>query len=285
MARWSARRTAFRAVLTGEACVSPASVFDPMSARIATDLGYETGILAGSTASMTVLGAPDLIVLTLTELAEQTHRISRAADLPLLIDADHGYGNALNVMRTVEELEAAGAAALSIEDTDLPARHGAPNTPALLSIEESVGKMRAAMAAKPDPDMVVLGRTSAAQISNVDDCRARVAAYDAVGVDGIFLVGVPDHAALDTIAATTDKPMILGSAGPGMKDRDLLAARGVRVLLTGHQPIAAARRAVHDALKALRDGTDPPPLAEPSLTDATLRRDEYRAWTRDFLGG
>lgn len=285
MARWSERRAAFRAVLAGEACLSPASVFDPMSARIAAELGYETGILAGSTASMTVLGAPDLIVLTLTELAEQASRISRASNLPLLIDADHGYGNALNVMRAVEELEAAGVAALSIEDTDLPARHGDPDTPALLSIEESVGKMRAAMAAKLDPDLVVLGRTSAAQISDVQDCRARVAAYDAAGVDGIFLVGVPDRAALDTIASATDKPLVLGGAGAEMKDRDYFASRGARILLTGHQPIAAAQRAVHETLKALREGTALPPLAESSLMDTALRRDDYRAWTRDFLDG
>ncbi len=124
MSRWSARRDRFRAVLQGALCIHPASVFDPVSARIAEDLGFEAGMFAGSIASLTVLGAPDIIVLTLSEFAEQAHRICRAGSLPLLCDADHGYGNALNVMRTVEELEAAGVAALSIEDTDLPQPHG-----------------------------------------------------------------------------------------------------------------------------------------------------------------
>src|SRR5690242_20855349 len=117
---WIPRRERFRALLSGPRCVHPGSVFDPISARIAEDLGFEIGMFAGSIASLTVLGAPDLIVLTLTEFAAQANRICRAGNLPLMCDADHGYGNALNVMRTVEELETAGVSGLSIEDTKLP---------------------------------------------------------------------------------------------------------------------------------------------------------------------
>src|SRR6185369_8808629 len=102
---WTERRERFRAILANGRCVHPGSVFDPISARIAEDLGFEIGMFAGSTASLTVLGAPDLIVLTLSEFAEQAYRICRAGDLALLVDADHGYGNALNVQRTVQELE------------------------------------------------------------------------------------------------------------------------------------------------------------------------------------
>ncbi|MCH7889010.1 MAG: isocitrate lyase/phosphoenolpyruvate mutase family protein, partial [Proteobacteria bacterium] len=123
--RWTERRERLRALLAGRRCIHPGSVFDPISARIAEDLGFEVGMFAGSVASMVVLGAPDLIVLTLTEFAEQAHRICRAGNLPLLVDADHGYGNALNVKRTVEELETAGVAALTIEDTALPQSFGA----------------------------------------------------------------------------------------------------------------------------------------------------------------
>ena len=103
--RWTARRERFRALLSGDACFHPGSVYDAISARIAEDLGFETGMFAGSIASMTVLGAPDIVVLTLSEFADQAHRICRAGELPLIVDADHGYGNALNVMRTVEALE------------------------------------------------------------------------------------------------------------------------------------------------------------------------------------
>src|ERR1700693_5505242 len=98
MSHWSERRERFRAILSAVKCVRPGSVFDPISARIAEDLGFEVGMFAGSIASLTVLGAPDILVLTLTEFAEQSHRICRAGNLPVLCDADHGYGNALNVM-------------------------------------------------------------------------------------------------------------------------------------------------------------------------------------------
>src|SRR6201986_4772231 len=132
---WTDRRRRFRAILKGDRCYHPASVFDPLSARIAQDLGFEIGMFAGSTASLTVLGAPDLIVLTLSEFAGQAYRINRAGGLPLMVDADHGYGNALNVKRTVEELETAGACGLSIEDTLLPPPFGATET-RLIPIEE-----------------------------------------------------------------------------------------------------------------------------------------------------
>ena len=141
---WTDRRTRFRALLAGERCIHPGSVFDPISARIAEDLGFEIGMFAGSVASMTVLGAPDLIVLTLSEFAGQAYRINRAGGLPLMVDADHGYGNALNARRTVEELETAGVCGLSLEDTDLPTPYGT-TAPRLISIDEGVAKMKAAL--------------------------------------------------------------------------------------------------------------------------------------------
>ena len=158
---WTERRERFRGILAGERCVCPGSVFDPISARIAEDLGFEMGMFAGSTASLTVLGAQDLILLTLTEFAAQAHRICRAGNLALMVDADHGYGNALNVMRTVEELETAGVSGLSIEDTELPEPYGAGGAARLISIEEGAGKMRAALAARQDPNLLIAGRTGA----------------------------------------------------------------------------------------------------------------------------
>src|SRR5260370_11653793 len=102
---WTERRRRFRAILAGPRCVRPASVFDAVSARIAEDLGFEAGMFAGSVASLAVLGAPDLIVVTLTEFAGQAYRICRAGNLALLVDADHGYGTPLNLIPPVQELE------------------------------------------------------------------------------------------------------------------------------------------------------------------------------------
>src|ERR1700748_3813088 len=103
------RREALRSILSGSACVRPGSVYDALSFRIAEDIGFEVGMFGGSVASLAVLGDPDIALITLTELAEQMRRMSRAAHLPVLVDADHGYGNALNVRRTAQALDAAGA--------------------------------------------------------------------------------------------------------------------------------------------------------------------------------
>ena len=166
------RYTRLRAILAGDQCVTASSLFDPMSARIADDLGFEVGVMGGSVASLAVLGAPDLIVLSLSELVEQARRVCRAGQLSVVVDADHGYGNALNVMRTVEELQAAAVAAISIEDTLLPRAFGAAGGAQLNSIEEGVGKMRAAVKARGAGPMAIFGRTSAVAISGVDDTSA-----------------------------------------------------------------------------------------------------------------
>jgi carboxyvinyl-carboxyphosphonate phosphorylmutase len=286
VSRWTVRRERLRAVLEGGRCVHPASVHDPISARIAEDLGFELGMLAGSVASLAVLGAPDLILLTLTEFAEQARRICRAGTLPLLCDADHGYGNALNVVRTVEELEAAGVAGLSVEDTELPQPHGSGGRPRLVSVEEGVGKMRAAVAARGDTGIVVAGRTSAPAITGVADAVARARAYAACGVDAIFLVGVRTRADLDAIASEVRLPLILGGAGPEILDPDYLSSRGVRVCLQGHQPFAAAVQAIHDTLSALRTGTPPAQLtgvADEVLMKRLMRDEAVRRQGREWL--
>src|ERR1700709_494002 len=118
------RRAALRSILTGATCIRPGSVYDATSIRIAEDLGFEVGMFGGSVASLAVLGDPDIALITLTELCEQMRRMSRAGSLPVLVHADHGYGNALNVRRTVQELETAGAAGLTIEGTFLAQDYG-----------------------------------------------------------------------------------------------------------------------------------------------------------------
>src|SRR5215212_11060892 len=176
------RREALRTILSESACIRPGSVYDATSIRIAEDLGFELGMFGGSVASLAVLGDPDITLITLTELAEQMRRMSRAASLPVLVDADHGYGNALNVRRTVGELEAAGAAGLTIEDTLLPQAFAQTRTQ-LISLEEGVGKMKAALDGRGDPSLVIMGRTGAVSITDLDDAIARAKAYEAVGVD------------------------------------------------------------------------------------------------------
>jgi len=280
------RREALRLILTGSICIRPGSVYDAISIRIAEDLGFELGMFGGSVASLAVLGDPDIALITLTELAEQMRRMSRAASLPVLVDADHGYGNARNVRRTIEELEISGAAGLTIEDTLLPQAFGQTGTQ-LIALEEGVGKMKAALDARGDPALVIMARTGAASISGLDDAIARAMAYEATGVDALFLTGVKTRAELEAIAAATKLPIVLGGAPEDMTDLDYLANRRVRIALQGHAPFAAATLAVYETLKALREGGSPKNLkglASSELTGRLTRDAAMKARAGEFLG-
>jgi carboxyvinyl-carboxyphosphonate phosphorylmutase len=274
-------RNDFRALLASDQCFFTASVFDPMSARIAADLGFEVGILGGSVASLQVLAAPDFALITLSEFVEQATRIGRVTRLPVIADADHGYGNALNVMRTITELERAGVAALTIEDTLLPAQYGHKSTD-LIPLDEGVGKMRAALEARIDPAMAIIARTNAGQLDD-DAAIERVCAYQAAGVDAICLVGVRDFEHLERLAAPLDIPLMLVTYGnPELRDRERLAALGVRVVVNGHAAYFAAIKATYDCLREQRD-IAASELSASQLSTRYSTLDEYRAWARDYM--
>ena len=285
--RFDNRRKKFRSILNGDRCVYPGSVFDPISSRIAEDIGFEVGMFAGSIASFTVLGAPDVIVLTLSEFAQQAQRINRSSELPLMVDADHGYGNALNVKRTVEELEMAGVSGMSIEDTELPQPFGSVGHTKLLSISEGVGKMKAALDGRQDPNLVIAGRTSAPGVTNIEDALERAMAYEKVGVDAIFLVGVKTKEQLEKISNVISIPIIIGGGGSSdMMDLDYLSAKNVRICLQGHQPFSAAVKAVYDTMKALREGTPPDELqgiASAELMGKVTNKNDYENMFDKYL--
>jgi carboxyvinyl-carboxyphosphonate phosphorylmutase len=281
-----ARRSALRAILSGSQCLRPGSVYDAISIRIAEELGFEVGMFGGSAASLAVLGDPDIALITLSELAEQMRRMSRAASLPVLVDADHGYGNALNVRRTVQELEMAGAAGLTIEDTLLPQAFGEIK-PQLISLQEGVGKIKAALDARRDSSFVIVGRTGAASITSVNDAIARAKAYEAEGVDALMFTGVKTRTDLEAIAAATRLPIVLGGPTDEMTDWDFLSRQRVRIAVQGHAPIAAATQAVFDTLKAVRDGVAPKDLkglASADLSECVTRAAIVKQRGADFLG-
>jgi oxaloacetate decarboxylase len=282
-----------RRLLGGERCITAASVFDPVSARIADHIGFEVGVMGGSVASFAVLGDPDLVLITLSELAEQTRRVCRAGRLCVVVDADHGYGNALNVMRSVQELHSAGAAAITIEDTLLPRGYGAASrTPALVSLEEGLGKIKAALDARADSGEdrgpLIFARTSAAGITGVDDAIRRLRAYEATGVDALFVPGLRTRAELDRIADAVTLPLVLGGCHENLADRDYLASRGVRLWLGGHQAFAAAVQAIHATLGDVQAGAVPSQLrnlAPNELMVAITRAGYFERKTRDYLEG
>jgi carboxyvinyl-carboxyphosphonate phosphorylmutase len=263
-----------------------ASVYDPLSARIAQHLGCRAALMGGSLASLAVLGAPDLVLITLTELAEQVRRCVRAANVPLVVDGDHGYGNALNVMRTIDDLGAAGAAAVSIEDTLLPRAFGAPDAPQLVTLAEGVGKLEAAIAARGTDGPLVLGRTSAASITGIDDAIARFQAYEAVGVDALMIAGLKAPDELDRIAAATRLPLVAGGVPASMGEPEYLASRRVRLWSSGHQSVNAGIQALYEAMQRVHQGVLAPQLAgiAGKATMAVVTASgEYDARLRAFL--
>jgi len=285
--RHTEQRKRFRAILNGNECLSPASVYDALSARVAESVGYKLGILAGSVSSNTTLAAPDLILLTLTDFADQVRRIMRTSDLSLLVDADHGYGNALNVMRTVQELEHAGVSAMSIEDTSLPIRYGQPEgKDELISTGEMVGKLKAAVAARRDPSTVIAGRTAALKVEDTARTVERVKAYAACGVDCIFVIGVETVDQVKAIHDASKLPVIVGSAPASIKREDFAQA-GARVLLQGHQPVAAAVKALRAVYEHLHNGGAAADLKDKIASnkemDALVFGEDYKKYMRDFL--
>jgi carboxyvinyl-carboxyphosphonate phosphorylmutase len=286
---WTDRRESFRRILEGDICVHPGSVFDPISARIAQDLGFECGMFAGSVASQVILGGPDIILITLSEFAEQAYRINRAvSSMPLMVDADHGYGNALNVRRTVEELETNGISGLTIEDTDLPQAYGRSGSSSLISVEEGAAKIKSALDARQDSRLVIIARTGAAQITNVEDAIRRAKKYEQVGADAMFFSGIKTKEELAAVAGSVSIPVMLGGSGSAPVSTEELGRLGVRVSLQGHYPFMSAVQGAYNTLKALRDGIPPEQLtdyADNSTMKRLMRDEEYKSWTKEGLGG
>ena len=282
----SQKRNQFRQILTGNQCVHPGSVFDAISSRIAEDLGYQAGMFAGSIASAVVLGDPDHILITLTEFAEQARRICRASDLPIMVDADHGYGNALNVKRTVEELENAGVAALTIEDTVLPRRFG-KSKPELIPIPEGIGKMKAALSGRKDQSLVIAGRTSAFQVTGTEDAIERAKAYESIGVDAIFFAGLTTRPQLEAVKNSIEIPIMLGSTPKDINDNQYLSSMGVKIALQGHLPFMAAVKATRDTMKALVEGNQPSEVStgalDSELIDTVTKDQQFKDWFKEFL--
>ena len=276
-------RRNFRELLATPMCVETASVFDPMSARIAADLGFEVGILGGSVASLQVLAAPDFALITLSEFVEQATRIGRVAQVPFIADADHGYGNALNVMRTVEELERAGVAALTNEDTLLPAQFARKSTD-LISVEEGIGKVKAALEARVDPGLSIIARTNAGVLPT-QAIIERTLAYEKAGADGICIVGIKDFEHLEQISEKLSVPLMLVTYGnPKLNDSQRLASLGVRIVVAGHGAYFAAIKATYDSLRAQRQLTHSTSnLSATELTHTYTLPESYVAWAKEFM--
>lgn len=280
-----ADRHQLKRLLASHECHLTASTFDPLSARLAEQSGFRLGMFGGSAAALVILGAPDLSLVSLAELAEQTRRICRATRIPIVVDADHGFGNALSVMRTVLELQCAGAAGISLEDTE-PQGFGQA-TPALVSREAAVGKLQAALEARKGEEFVLLARTNALKTGDLEETLERLRLYQAVQPDALFVTGIRRPEEMEAIAKVAELPLVIGDVPSELIQLEWLARLGVRVCIPGHQALGAAIAAIEQAFSLQKAGryAHAESLAPASEVMAAVTcLNEYHEFSRRFLG-
>lgn len=277
------RRRHFRALLERPTLTRSATVFDAVSARLAQAAGFEFGLLGGSIAAAVVAGAPDIGVLTPTEFIDQARRVTRGSDLPLLVDGDDGYGNALVTRRTVEGLEAAGVCAIMIEDVPLGVPYGV-SRPGLTSKDEYYDKLRAAVDARTDPALVIVGRTAGNREGGSDELIERVKLCERAGAEAVLLLAVRDLGDIAAVRAATSLPLVAGAQSAS--DEELIA-NGVRLTLVPHVPYFAMIGSLYESYVHLRKGGSVRDLQGkrlPSEMQAlAFGEGDYDGWMRDYL--
>ena len=275
----SKMRDRFREVLSRPDCTLAANIFDPLSARIAHMLDYEVCFLSGSVGKVANLGVPDIVLYNSSDSVDHCRRIMRMADVSLMLDGEEGFGNAVNTMRTVKELEAVGVSAIEIEDNIARARFDSWD-PGLASQAEQVGKLEAAVAARNDPGTVIVARTSALTYCPLDEALDRISAYSQTGVEAVRLTGLKTREQLEAIHQATPLPLTVLSPPDDMRnDPAFMAANGVRIVMAGNPASGMAVKAVYDCFKHLQDGGDVADLASneasPELLREVNRTDEF----------
>ncbi len=180
-------RARLRELLARPAPVVAPGSYDALSARLVEQAGFDVVYMSGFASTASLLGRPDVGLLSAAEMIDNARRIVAAVDVPVIADADTGYGNAINVVRTVRDLEQAGVAGLHLEDQVMPKKCGHLAGKAVIGVEEMAGKIRAAAAARRDPDLVLIARTDAAAVEGLDAAVARARAYADAGADLLFV--------------------------------------------------------------------------------------------------
>jgi 2-methylisocitrate lyase-like PEP mutase family enzyme len=198
-----------RRLLAGDQLIVAPGVYDGISAALVGKLGFSAAYMTGAGVSASALGLPDIGLLTLTEMAERASVIASLLDVPLIADADTGYGSPINVVRTVHEYERAGVAAIQLEDQVFPKRCGHLAGKDVVDGERFAQSVAAAAEARRDPDTVILARTDALAIHGVDEAIRRAGLYTDAGADVIFIEAPTTVEQIEQIAAEVDAPLLL----------------------------------------------------------------------------
>lgn len=290
-------RERFRKLLAEGGSTVAASVFDPLSARIAELQGWQVCKLSGSVAKFANLAVPDGLPLSnMSDLADICARIQRIADVCLVVDADEGGGNAHTIWGTVRDLEAAGVCAIEIEDNAVPSRLPEPSAgkggsrhSEMIPLAEQAGRLRAAVAARRDPATMIVARTSTLDEETPAQAIERIRAYTAAGVEAIMIPNLPNgRQDIEAVSRATTLPLfVLRLPQDAVKDTAWLAANRVRLRYLGLAPYMVAVKAIYDSLQHFKDGGSAEALkdrqASTELLRALDRTDAFREWQRKYF--
>jgi carboxyvinyl-carboxyphosphonate phosphorylmutase len=244
-----------RLLAAGEPVLAPGA-YDALSARLVEQAGFPAVYMTGFGTAASHLGRPDVGLLSMSEMVYQARRLAAAVDVPVIADADTGYGNPLNVVRTVHEYEQAGVAAIHIEDQEAPKRCGHMEGKRLVPTAEMVAKVEAAVAARTDPDFVLIARTDARAVEGLDAALQRARRYRDAGADILFVEAPQSEAEIEILAeALAGTPLLFNWAEGGKTPPvglDRLAQLGFRIVIFPLSALLAATAAVREVLGAIR---------------------------------
>jgi 2-methylisocitrate lyase-like PEP mutase family enzyme len=252
----AARRAAFRAKVNERRGLLVPGAFNALSARVIEDAGFEALYLTGAGVTNMSFGLPDLGFIGLSDIAEHTARVRDAVSLPLIVDADTGFGNALNVRQTVRTLERSGADAIQFEDQVMPKKCGHFNNKEVIGKGEMVGKIRAAVDAREDGNLLIMARTDAAGVHGIEEAIARGHAFIEAGADILFIEATEKLEDIERLPKLIDAPqlinIVIGGKTP-VQSREALAGLGYALVLYANAPLQGAVVGMQRALGMLRE--------------------------------
>ena len=262
-------RKALRSRLAEDRVLVLPGAADAITARVIEETGFEAIYVTGAGFANASFGRPDIGLITLTEVRDHVRRIADVVKVPLVVDADTGYGGVLNVSRAVRELEDAGAAAIQIEDQAEPKRCGHFDGNTLISPDEMVRKLTAALEARRDPDLVLIARTDAYQSEGLEGAVSRAQQYVAAGADALFIEAPTSLADLKLLPSLIDAPLIANMVEGGktpLTNAAELGEMGYRVALFANTALRSAVHAVQESMRVLAEEGDTKSLWSKMLT-------------------
>jgi 2-methylisocitrate lyase-like PEP mutase family enzyme len=244
-----------KALLARRAAITVPGVANALFARVVEDLGFEAVYVTGAGVANMLLGAPDIGLTTLTEVAETVAAIADAVSIPLIVDADTGFGNAVNVIRMVRTLERAGAAGIQIEDQVFPKKCGHFSGKDVISRDEMAGKIKAAVDARHDPSLQIIARTDARAVEGLERALERARVYVEAGADATFVEAPTELEELALIPRAVAVPQVANIVFGGKTPdpgREKLAELGFSIVLYANAVLQAALKASYDVLSVLK---------------------------------